>query len=137
MDLVTLMNEEGFYQRTRELSNGQPSTTGAGGGAAFGTPQPVPLPTPGELDRDTAGAARRELPALLAPGALQPASVRPTHPFTSHSRLRRACHLQPPPFLHPPPPRLPPPGPTHTHTPAPPPLKHSHPSLPALGRPQA
>ncbi|GBF99661.1 acyltransferase chloroplastic [Raphidocelis subcapitata] len=56
VDLVQIMQSEGFYATTRALSNGRPSAGPTDSGAtAFGTPAPIQLPNPAELraDRDS------------------------------------------------------------------------------------
>lgn len=46
----------GFYVTERALSNGRASASASdGGGAAFGTPAPVQLPTAAEVEADQAG----------------------------------------------------------------------------------
>lgn len=56
VDLVNIMRDEGFYVTQRTLSNGTASRTATdGGGAAFGRPVPIQLPTAREVEKDTEG----------------------------------------------------------------------------------
>lgn len=48
--------DEGFYVTERKLSNGTASRAATdGGGAGFGRPVPIQLPTPREVEKDTEG----------------------------------------------------------------------------------
>lgn len=54
--MLSGMQAEGFYVTERRLSNGAASTSATdGGGAAFGRPRPIQLPTKRELELDTEG----------------------------------------------------------------------------------
>eukprot|EP00879_Flechtneria_rotunda_P018765 GHRR01019698.1.p1 GENE.GHRR01019698.1~~GHRR01019698.1.p1 ORF type:complete len:607 (+),score=210.36 GHRR01019698.1:181-2001(+) len=56
VDLVQLMEADGFYVPTRRLSSGRASTSASdGGGASFGLPRPIQLPTAKELELDSQG----------------------------------------------------------------------------------
>lgn len=56
VDLVNIMKDEGFYVTQRTLSNGTASRTATdGGGAGFGRPVPIQLPTLREVEKDTEG----------------------------------------------------------------------------------
>jgi hypothetical protein len=54
VDLVDIMKDEGFYVSERKMSNGTVSRTATdGGGAGFGRPVPIQLPTAREVEKDT------------------------------------------------------------------------------------
>lgn len=54
VDLVNIMKDEGFYVTERKMSNGTVSRTATdGGGAGFGRPVPIQLPTAREVEKDT------------------------------------------------------------------------------------
>lgn len=56
VDLVNILKDEGFYVTRRQLSNGTASRTATdGGGAGFGRPVPIQLPTAREVEKDTEG----------------------------------------------------------------------------------
>jgi len=56
VDLIQILQSQGFYVTERALSNGRASTSATDGGAtAFGTPAPVQLPTPQEIKADEDG----------------------------------------------------------------------------------
>uniref|UniRef100_A0A383WM75 Phospholipid/glycerol acyltransferase domain-containing protein n=1 Tax=Tetradesmus obliquus TaxID=3088 RepID=A0A383WM75_TETOB len=56
VDLVQLLEAEGFYITERRMSNGRPSTKASDGGAAsFGKTVPIQLPTSRELQLDSEG----------------------------------------------------------------------------------
>lgn len=50
------LQSEGFYVSDRRMSNGQPSISARdGGGASYGLPRPIQLPTARELELDSSG----------------------------------------------------------------------------------
>jgi hypothetical protein len=56
VDLVNILKDEGLYVTRRQLSNGTASRTATdGGGAGFGRPVPIQLPTAREVEKDTEG----------------------------------------------------------------------------------
>ena len=56
LDIVQLMRANGFYVAERIMSNGtRGAVPGDGGGAAFGSPRPIQLPTSRELELDSEG----------------------------------------------------------------------------------